>query len=99
MTSLSVGSLLDDNIWHDVVISRDKTDVVFSVDRVMIQGKLKGEFSRLNLNREVCSFIFYAKQISLCRKYILVLHWWCSEYTRRFSGCPEFYRMHGKSIL
>lgn len=53
MTSLSVGSLLDDNIWHDVVISRNRKDIVFSVDRVMIQGRIKGEFYRLNLNREV----------------------------------------------
>lgn len=54
MTSLSVGSLLDDNIWHDVVISRNRRDLVFSVDRVMVQDKIKGEFSRLNLNRGVC---------------------------------------------
>lgn len=53
MTSLSVGSLLDDNIWHDVVISRNRRDIIFSVDRVMTQGKIKGEFTRLNLNREV----------------------------------------------
>lgn len=53
MTSLSVGSLLDDNIWHDVVISRNRRDIIFSVDRVMTQGKIRGEFDRLNLNREV----------------------------------------------
>ncbi|KAI5723877.1 hypothetical protein M8J76_012129 [Diaphorina citri] len=52
MTSLSVGSLLDDNIWHDVVISRNKKDIILSVDRVLIHGLIKGEFSRLNLNRE-----------------------------------------------
>jgi len=53
MTSLSVGSLLDDNIWHDVVISRNRKDIMFSVDRVQIQGRIKGEFYRLNLNRGV----------------------------------------------
>ncbi|KAJ6647209.1 Neurexin-4 [Pseudolycoriella hygida] len=51
MTSLSVGSLLDDNIWHDVVISRNRRDIIFSVDRVIVQGRLKAEFNRLNLNR------------------------------------------------
>ncbi|CAH2105201.1 unnamed protein product [Euphydryas editha] len=51
LTSLSVGSLLDDNIWHDVVISRNRRDIVFSVDRVLVKGQIKGEFSRLNLNR------------------------------------------------
>lgn len=53
MTSLSVGSLLDDNIWHEVIIMRNKLDVVFSVDRVTIEGRIKGEFERLDLNREV----------------------------------------------
>lgn len=53
MTSLSVGSLLDDNIWHEVIIMRNKLDVVFSVDRVTIEGQIKGEFERLDLNREV----------------------------------------------
>lgn len=53
MTTLMVGSLLDDNVWHDVVISRNRRDVIFSVDRVQVQGKLKAEFNRLNLNRGV----------------------------------------------
>lgn len=58
MTSLSVGSLLDDNIWHDVVISRNRKDIMFSVDRVQIRGRIKGEFYRLNLNRGVSILIF-----------------------------------------
>lgn len=53
MTSLSVGSLLDDNIWHEVIIMRNRLDVMFSVDRVIIQGRIKGEFERLDLNHEV----------------------------------------------
>ncbi|XP_053603353.1 neurexin-4 isoform X1 [Plodia interpunctella] len=52
-TSLSVGSLLDDNLWHDVVLSRNRRDILFSVDRVVVQDRIKGEFSRLNLNRAV----------------------------------------------
>ncbi|XP_063360126.1 neurexin-4 [Cydia amplana] len=52
-TSLSVGSLLDDNMWHDVLISRTRRDVIFSVDRVVVAGRVKGEFSRLNLNRQL----------------------------------------------
>lgn len=54
MTSLSLGSLLDDNIWHDVRISRNRRDILFSVDRVIKSGRLNGEFSQLNLNRAVC---------------------------------------------
>jgi len=53
MTSLSVGSLLDDNLWHDVLISRNRKDIWFSVDRVYVKGRIKGEFHRLDLNREV----------------------------------------------
>lgn len=53
MTSLSVGSLLDDNIWHEVIIMRNKLEVFFSVDRVTIEGRIKGEFERLDLNHEV----------------------------------------------
>jgi len=56
MTSLSVGSLLDDNIWHEVIIMRNRLDVIFSVDRVTIQGRIKGEFERLDLNHEVYKF-------------------------------------------
>lgn len=56
MTSLSVGSLLDDNIWHDVVISRNRRDIMFSVDRVIVEKKIKGEFDKLNLNRAVSFF-------------------------------------------
>lgn len=53
MTSLSVGSLLDDNIWHDVSITRNRLEVMLSVDRVTIQDRIKGEFERLDLNHEV----------------------------------------------
>ncbi|XP_043289273.1 neurexin-4 isoform X1 [Venturia canescens] len=52
-TSLSVGSLLDDNMWHDVLISRNGTDIEFSVDRVLVQGRIKGDYHRLDLNRNL----------------------------------------------
>ncbi|CAG2109165.1 unnamed protein product, partial [Medioppia subpectinata] len=35
--SISAGSLLDDNLWHDVLISRRGRDVLFSVDRVLVR--------------------------------------------------------------
>lgn len=50
-SSFSVGSLLDDNVWHDVVISRNRRDILFSVDRVVVDGKIKGDFDKLDLNR------------------------------------------------
>lgn len=65
VTSLSVGSLLDDNIWHDVVISRNRRDILFSVDRVVVKGRIKGEFTRLNLNRGV-NILLFVEIVSLC---------------------------------
>ncbi|XP_077286493.1 neurexin-4 isoform X2 [Arctopsyche grandis] len=76
MTPMSVGSLLDDNIWHDVLISRNRRDVVFSVDRVITRSRLKGEFSRLNLNRAL-----YIGGVSNKQEGIVV--------TQNFTGCIE----------
>lgn len=56
MTSLSIGSLLDNNVWHDVIVSRNLRDMIFSVDRVVAHARIKGEFSRLNLDRAVSDF-------------------------------------------
>lgn len=50
LESISAGSLLDDNLWHDVFISRRGKEVIFSVDRVVVKKKLKTDFNRLNLN-------------------------------------------------
>lgn len=58
-TSLSVGSLLDDNMWHDVLISRNRKSIAFSVDRVLVKGRIKGEFHRLDLNRAVCYYYMF----------------------------------------
>ena len=54
MTSLSVGSLLDDNAWHDIEIRRDHNNVTLLVDRVRIDDVIQGDFPRLDLNRQVC---------------------------------------------
>ncbi|XP_076366495.1 neurexin-4 isoform X2 [Tachypleus tridentatus] len=50
MTSVKVGSLLDDNLWHDVMISRYQRDVTFNVDRVVVKERIRGDFTQLNLN-------------------------------------------------
>ncbi|CAD7082270.1 unnamed protein product [Hermetia illucens] len=76
MTSLSVGSLLDDNVWHDVVISRNRRDLLFSVDRVLVRGRLKGEFNKLNLNRGL-----YIGGVPNVQEGMVV--------TQNFSGCIE----------
>lgn len=48
--SVSAGSLLDDNLWHDVFISRRGKELTFSVDRVVVKRTLRTDFNRLNLN-------------------------------------------------
>lgn len=86
MTSTSVGSLLDDNIWHDVVISRNRRDLVFSVDRVVTRARLKGEFSRLNLNRA-----FYIGGVPNKQEGIIV--------TQNFTGCVENLYLNSTNVI
>lgn len=86
MTSLSVGSLLDDNIWHDVVISRNRKDIMFSVDRVQIIGKIKGEFYRLNLNRG-----FYIGGVPNKQDGLIV--------TQNFTGCMENLYLNTTNVI
>jgi len=50
-TSMALGSMLDDNTFHEVIISREKRDIILSVDRVRIRDKICGEFLKLNLDR------------------------------------------------
>ncbi|KAH7952096.1 hypothetical protein HPB52_018374 [Rhipicephalus sanguineus] len=53
VTEVWCGSLLDDNLWHDVQISRFRRELVFTVDRVVIRQRLKGDSFQLDLNREL----------------------------------------------
>ncbi|XP_049869625.1 neurexin-4 [Pectinophora gossypiella] len=85
-TSLSVGSLLDDNIWHDVVISRNRRDVWFSVDRVIVRGRIKGEFSRLNLNRAL-----YIGGVPNFQEGLVV--------NKNFTGCVENMYLNATNVI
>ncbi|KAK4880887.1 hypothetical protein RN001_004206 [Aquatica leii] len=85
-TSLSVGSLLDDNIWHDVVISRNYRDILFSVDRVVVQGRIKGEFTKLNLNRE-----FYVGGVPNMQEGLIV--------PQNFTGCIENLYLNSTNLI
>lgn len=76
LTSLSVGSLLDDNLWHDVRIFRNKREVVFTVDRVMIRDKVKGDYAQLDLNRNI-----YIGGVPNQQQGLVV--------TQNFTGCIE----------
>ncbi len=48
---MNLGSLLDDNLFHEVVVSRERRDVILSVDRVRIRDRIHGDFHKLNLDR------------------------------------------------
>ncbi|CAB4061393.1 Neurexin-4 [Lepeophtheirus salmonis] len=52
-TSMSLGSLLDNNVFHEVMVSRDRRDVILSVDRVKIRDRLNGDYMKLNLDRQI----------------------------------------------
>ncbi|XP_049821647.1 neurexin-4 isoform X1 [Aethina tumida] len=86
VTSLSVGSLLDDNIWHDVVISRNRRDILFSVDRVVVQDKIKGEFNRLNLNRD-----FYVGGVPNMQEGLVVV--------QNYTGCIENLYLNSTNLI
>ena len=51
--AVKAGSLLDNDLWHDVMISRRHHDLFFTVDRVLVKYRLKSDFPRLDLNNEV----------------------------------------------
>ncbi|XP_072939887.1 neurexin-4 [Epargyreus clarus] len=85
-TSLSVGSLLDDNIWHDVVISRNRRDLLFSVDRVVVLGRIKGEFSKLNLNRAL-----YIGGVPNFQEGLVV--------NQNFTGCIENMYLNASNVI
>ena len=50
---MALGSLLDNNLFHEVMISRERRDVILSVDRVRIRDRIRGDFHKLNLDREL----------------------------------------------
>jgi hypothetical protein len=49
--SMTLGSLLDDNNFHEVYINRTYRDIELSVDRVKIRDRIPGEFMRLDLDQ------------------------------------------------
>ncbi|XP_022697200.1 neurexin-4-like [Varroa jacobsoni] len=77
ITTLKVGSLLDDNLWHDVSIHRNQSDITFSVDRVLIQQVIKGDSIKLDLNRE-----FFIGGLPYFSQEGVVV-------TKNFTGCIE----------
>ncbi|XP_022919939.1 neurexin-4 isoform X2 [Onthophagus taurus] len=86
VTSLSVGSLLDNNIWHDVVISRNRRNILFSVDRVVVEGKIEGEYTKLDLNRAL-----YIGGVPYTQEGIVVV--------QNFTGCLENFYLNSTNLF
>lgn len=57
-TSVTTGSLLDDNHWHSVVIERYRRNVNFTLDRHTQHFRTNGEFDHLDLDYEVRSKVY-----------------------------------------
>ncbi|XP_043205500.1 neurexin-4-like [Amphibalanus amphitrite] len=76
MTTLSVGSLLDDHLWHDVKVERTERMVNLSVDRVEVAREVNGVFRKLDLNAK-----FYLGGVPYIQKGIVS--------PSNFSGCIE----------
>jgi len=78
-TTLKAGSLLDDNQWHELVVSREGRQVNFTVDRLTVTNMTNGDFLQLDLDRMVAvggmdTFLHPGKRL----------------YTRQnFTGCME----------
>ncbi|XP_045134698.1 neurexin-4-like isoform X1 [Portunus trituberculatus] len=86
LTSLSVGSLLDDNSWHDVEIRREQRNITFLVDRVRVDEIILGDFKRLNLNKEL--YIGGVPNLQLGMKARV-----------NFTGCMENLFINGTAIV
>lgn len=52
-TTLRAGSLLDDNQWHDVDITRKGREIYFTVDRLTVTNMTNGDFYQLDLDRHI----------------------------------------------
>lgn len=65
-TSVTTGSLLDDNHWHSVVIERYRRNVNFTLDSHTQHFRTNGEFDHLDLDYEVrkkISIVYCVMQI------------------------------------
>lgn len=87
MTSVTAGSLLDDGIWHDVSLERRLNKIAFTIDRVELQTKVKGDFQILDLDRIVSfSKLEKSRLTKSCFVniilifFVLALYWRKSKY-------------------
>ena len=85
-TSLVLGSLMDDNIYHDVYISRERRDIILSVDRVRTRDMVKDEYHKLNLDRH-----FYIGGVPSVEEGLVVYE--------NFTGCIENIYLNHSNVI
>jgi len=85
-TSMALGSLLDDNTFHDVMISRERRDVIMSVDRVRIRDRIHGDFMKMNLDRH-----FYIGGVPHVEDGLVVYE--------NFTGCIENMYLNHSNVI
>ncbi|XP_030623394.1 contactin-associated protein-like 2a [Chanos chanos] len=85
-TSVTSGSLLDDNHWHSVVIERYRRNVNFTLDQHTQHFRTNGEFDHLDLDYELSfgGMPYSGKPVSGGR--------------RNFKGCMESINYNGDNI-
>ncbi|KAI4806584.1 hypothetical protein KUCAC02_017403, partial [Chaenocephalus aceratus] len=85
-TSVTTGSLLDDNHWHSVVIERYRRNVNFTLDRHTQHFRTNGEFDHLDLDYELSfgGMPYSGKPVGAGRK--------------NFKGCMESINYNGDNI-
>uniref|UniRef100_A0AAV2LBU2 Contactin associated protein 2 n=1 Tax=Knipowitschia caucasica TaxID=637954 RepID=A0AAV2LBU2_KNICA len=85
-TSVTTGSLLDDNHWHAVVIERYRRNVNFTLDRHTQHFRTNGEFDHLDLDYELSfgGMPYSGKPVGGGRK--------------NFKGCMESINYNGDNI-
>ncbi|XP_028288849.1 contactin-associated protein-like 2a [Parambassis ranga] len=85
-TSVTTGSLLDDNHWHSVVIERYRRNVNFTLDRHTQHFRTNGEFDHLDLDYELSfgGMPYSGKPVGGGRK--------------NFKGCMECINYNGDNI-
>uniref|UniRef100_A0A8C2ZTJ6 Contactin associated protein 2 n=1 Tax=Cyclopterus lumpus TaxID=8103 RepID=A0A8C2ZTJ6_CYCLU len=85
-TSVTTGSLLDDNHWHSVVIERYRRNINFTLDRHTQHFRTNGEFDHLDLDYELSfgGMPYSGKPVGAGRK--------------NFKGCMESINYNGDNI-
>uniref|UniRef100_A0A8C3M662 Contactin associated protein family member 5 n=1 Tax=Chrysolophus pictus TaxID=9089 RepID=A0A8C3M662_CHRPC len=82
-TSITLGSLLDDQHWHSVLIERFNKQVNFTVDKHTQHFRTKGDSDHLDIDYEVCE--------------TLLMKIW--EMRKNFHGCIENLYYNGVNII